>query len=191
MKYSKVYQFKITLKDTRPPVWRRIQVPETFTFWDLHCAIQDAMGWLDMHLHAFRIFNPKIGIKSEIGMPDPEFEFDRNTLPGWKQHISKWFTPVNSRAAYMYDFGDGWDHQIDLEKILPCEAGVKYPCCIAGKRACPPEDCGGTYVYREICNGKPEHRKEYPDFDPDDFNPEEIVFSDSRKRLRVLLSDDM
>jgi len=54
-KFDQVYQFKITLEGIRPPIWRRIQVPETYTFWDFHVAIQDVMGWLDYHLHEFEI----------------------------------------------------------------------------------------------------------------------------------------
>jgi hypothetical protein len=74
-KFDQVYQFKITLKGTKPPVWRRIQVPETYSFWDLHVAIQDAMGWSDYHLHLFEMVNPSTGIKMEIGIPDEEFEY--------------------------------------------------------------------------------------------------------------------
>jgi len=63
-KYSPVYQFKITLEDAKPPIWRRIQVPETYTFWDLHVAIQDAMGWSDYHLHEFGMVNPSTGLRT-------------------------------------------------------------------------------------------------------------------------------
>ncbi len=79
-KFDQVFQFKITLKDTKPPVWRRIQVPETYTFWDLHVAIQDAMGWSDYHLHRFEIVNPSTGMEIEIGLPDEEFNFGREIL---------------------------------------------------------------------------------------------------------------
>ena len=81
-KFDKVFQFKITLKGIRPPIWRRIQIPETYTFWDLHVAIQDAMGWFDSHLHRFEILNPSTGMEEEIGIPDEEFEWDTVTLPG-------------------------------------------------------------------------------------------------------------
>ncbi|GFP36102.1 hypothetical protein HKBW3S43_01889, partial [Candidatus Hakubella thermalkaliphila] len=79
---NQVYQFKITLKRVRPPIWRRIQVPETYTFWDLHVAIQDAMDWSDYHLHQFELVNPSTGIEMEIGIPEDEFEsvFGRETL---------------------------------------------------------------------------------------------------------------
>jgi len=72
-KFDQVYQFKITLRDIKPPIWRRIQVPETYTFWDLHVAIQDAMGWSDYHLHEFEMVDPSTGLKVNIGIPDEDF----------------------------------------------------------------------------------------------------------------------
>ena len=77
-RFNKVYQFKISLKGIRPPIWRRIQVPETYTFWDLHVAIQDSMGWLDCHLHEFEIIDPSTGMKVEIGIPiEDDFDMSR------------------------------------------------------------------------------------------------------------------
>ena len=140
-KFIHVYQFKITLKDIKPPIWRRIQVPETYTFWDFHVAIQDAMGWLDAHLHVFIIVNPTTGFKVNIGIP--EDEFDKEFLPGWGQKIAHYFSMENQTADYIYDFGDTWRHKIRLEKILPRDKNIDYPICIGGKRAGPPEDCGG------------------------------------------------
>jgi hypothetical protein len=81
-KYDRVYQFKITLKNISPPIWRRIQVPESYSFWDLHVAIQDVMVWLDYHLHEFEIGNPSTGVEVEIGIPDEGFDGDRGVLPG-------------------------------------------------------------------------------------------------------------
>jgi hypothetical protein len=94
-KFDRVYQFKVTLKGSKPPIWRRIQVPETYTFWDLHVAIQDAMGWLDCHLNEFEIVDPSTGstgLRRLIGIPDVEIEFDTETLAGWRQRISQWFS---------------------------------------------------------------------------------------------------
>lgn len=138
-----IYQFKITLEGIKPPIWRRIQVPESYSFWDLHVAIQDSMGWEDYHLHEFNILNPKTGIKDNIGLPSDDWGDDKTVIPGWKTPISSYFSALNKKAAYEYDFGDSWDHKVALEKILPFEFGVQYPRCLAGERACPPEDCGG------------------------------------------------
>ena len=191
-KYNQVFQFKITLKGIKPPIWRRIQVPETYTFWDLHVAIQDAMGWDDYHLHEFELVNPLTGLKQSIGSPDEEF--DREVFPELKQKLVDSFSMENRSAVYTYDFGDNWEHKIQLEKILPREEGVTYPICIKGKRACPPEDCGGIWGYAELLEilGNPNH-EEYEEmlewlggeFDPEKFNVEEISFGDPEKRRKM------
>lgn len=115
-----IYQFKITLEGIKPPIWRRIQVPESYSFWDLHVAIQDSMGWEDYHLHEFKILNPKTGIKDNIGLPSDEGD-EETILPGWKTPISSYFSASNKEADYEYDFGDSWDHKVSLEKILPIQ----------------------------------------------------------------------
>lgn len=190
-KFDYVYQFKITLEGIKPPIWRRIQVPKTYTFWDLHVAIQDAMGWLDYHLHEFEIVDPSTGLMVNIGIPDEEF--DRDVLPGWKQKIADYFSMENPKAVYIYDFGDYWEHKIQLEKILPREKGVNYPVCIKGKRACPPEDCGGVWGYEELLEAlkKPAHERHEEllewlgeDFDPEHFDVNEVSFDDPDKRLK-------
>ena len=84
---DRVYQFKVILKNIKPPIWRRIQVPATYTFWDLHVAIQDSMGWTDTHLHHFEMLNPVTGMKEEIGLPD-EDGIDDTIIAGWKKNIS-------------------------------------------------------------------------------------------------------
>jgi hypothetical protein len=179
----KLYQFKITLKGTKPPVWRRIQVPASYSFWDLHVAIQDAMGWLDYHLHEFRIRNPKNGEIVTIGIPDDEFGFGNKILQGWSNKINRYFNEENQKAEYIYDFGDDWVHKIEFEKEVLAEDEKTYPACIAGKRACPPEDCGGTYMYQLICEGNEEVRELYPEFDSEEFDPKAIKFDDPKKRF--------
>ncbi len=191
-KYNQVFQFKITLKGIKPPIWRRIQVPETYTFWDLHVAIQDAMGWDDCHLHEFELVNQLTGLKQSIGSQDEDF--DREVLPELKQKLVDFFSMENRSADYTYDFGDNWEHKIQLEKILPREEGVTYPICIKGKRACPPEDCGGIWGYAELLEilGNPNH-DEYEEmlewlggeFDPEHFDVEEISFGDPEKRRKM------
>lgn len=198
--FKKVYQFKVTLKGIRPPIWRRIQVPGNYSFWDLHVAIQDAMGWFDCHLHSFEMINPKTGFREEIGLPDDDFgAFDRDVIPGWERPISRYFTPENSKSLYIYDFGDDWRHEISLEKILSPEKGIPYPRCIKGKRACPPEDCGGPWGYGEmlVTLSDPEH-EDYEDtvewlgevFDPEYFDPAEIHFQDPEERRKMTFTQD-
>ncbi len=96
-KYEKVYQFKIILQGIKPPIWRRIQVPENYTFWDLHVAIQDARGWTDTHLHNFVIKNPLTGRREEIGIPDDDFH-DMRISPGWKKKIANYFSNQNDKS---------------------------------------------------------------------------------------------
>lgn len=193
-KFDQVYQFKITLKGTKPPVWRRIQVPGTYTFWDLHVAIQDAMGWEDYHLHEFELVNPFTGIKTAIGMPDEELGFYKKILAGWNQKIADWFSLENRSGNYTYDFGDSWGHIVKLEKILPRNKNVRYPTCIDGERACPPEDCGGVWGYENFLEAikNPNHERHEElsewiggEFDPEHFDVEEVLFDDPDKRRKM------
>lgn len=194
-KFDKVYQFKITLKGTKPPIWRRIQVPETYNFWDLHVAIQDAMGWWDYHLHEFKISHPVTGREIEIGIPSEDDElFDIEIIPERSQKIGDLFSMENKVAEYIYDFGDGWQHKVQLEKILPRDENIKYPVCIAGKRACPPEDCGGVWGYQEFLEAieNPDHEEHEEmlewvggEFNPEDFDVNEVKFDDPDKRWKL------
>lgn len=193
-KFEKVYQFRITLRDTKPPIWRRIQVPETYTFWDLHVAIQNAMGWTDSHLHEFEVMDPSYGENVRIGLPHEEYKDE--VIPDWKRNISNFFSEKNPKAHYIYDFGDSWEHLIQLEKILTKEKNVDYPICINGKRACPPEDCGGIWGYEEflkaIRNPKHKEHKEMlewigREFDSEHFDVKEVKFVDPDKHRRDAL----
>jgi hypothetical protein len=190
---KQVYQFKVTLKDVKPPIWRRIQVPSTYSFWDLHVAIQDAMGWLDCHLHEFLVRDVN-GQLLSFGIPDDEFESD--TLPGWKHKISKYLSLARPTFEYVYDFGDDWRHKVELEAVLPVEQEAAYPRCIKGKRACPPEDCGGAWGYLELLQvlTDPSHKgyremKAWVEslkeeiFDPEAFDPSSVQFWDSKERF--------
>lgn len=191
-----IYEFKITLKEIKPKIWRKIQVPQTYNFWDLHVAIQDAMGWEDYHLHQFNMGDPKTGEKVSIGIPDEDGIVDYHIIPGAEAEISKYFLSPKDKALYEYDFGDGWEHEVVLEKILPAESGAKYPRCIGGARACPPEDCGGPWGYQallEIMNNPddPDYAEKMEwlgdDFDPEEFTPEEVYFDNSKERLKGIL----
>ena len=195
MEFYRVYQFKITLKDIKPPIWRRIQVPETYTFWDLHVAIQDAMGWEDDHLHTFFIKHPltqrefSLMVKPEDNYMLEDVWWD-DFLDEREEKIADWFTLENRVAEYVYDWGDEWRHRIRLEKILPRKEGVKYPICISGKGACPPEDCGGPIGYLHLLAAlddpaHPMHEQAIEilgeNFDPEYFDPKEVIFRDPEK----------
>ena len=176
--FKQIYQFKITLKDIKPPIWRRIQVPDNYTFWDLHVAIQNAMDWTDSHLHQFILFEPLTRKTIYVGQPDDEISSDIKFLLERETKIQKWFSSGRKNAIYEYDFGDDWLHQVTLEKMLPREEKIEYPRCIDGARACPPEDCGSIPGYEEICSGTSEFQEEYEDYDPEYFDIKDVVFED-------------
>jgi hypothetical protein len=162
-------------------------VPENYSFWDLHVAIQDAMGWTDTHLHEFQVNVPGSNSIVSIGIPDEDdIEFGKEIMPGWEIKIKKFFSPENKNANYIYDYGDYWQHKIEFEKIIPAEKDTTYPICIAGKRACPPEDCGGSFGYEEIVKGESEFQEEYSDYDPEYFSADEVIFDDPAVRLKSL-----
>jgi hypothetical protein len=190
-KNTEIFQFKVTLKGIRPPIWRRIQVLGSCTFWDLHVAIQDAMGWFDCHLHEFSVFSPSAKRVERIGIPSDLAPAIAPILPGWELRIDRYFSAGNPRADYYYDFGDDWRHSVALEKVLRREPSVSYPRCVAGRRACPPESCGGTWGYEELVRkladpSHPEHGEllEWLDrpFDPNRFDPNDVVFENPRQR---------
>ncbi len=190
-----VMQFKITLSEIEPCIWRRIVVPETYTFWDLHVAIQDAMGWLDCHLHKFDVMDPTAGKNVPIGIPPDDEWKGLPMLPGWELKIADYFRREHDEAQYEYDFGDGWEHAVVLEKWLPAEDRRRYPMCTAGARRCPPEDCGGVGGYEDFLEalGDPEHERHEEllkwaggSFDPEAFDLRAVRFDNPRERLRML-----
>jgi hypothetical protein len=189
---SYVMQLRIELLGTDPPVWRRIQITGDSTFWDLHVAIQDAMGWQDYHLHQFTF----LGTEDRIGTPlDDE---PSEILPGWELRVGKYLTYGKPLALYEYDFGDSWFHEIRFETSMRRDGRRKYPRCLAGARRCPPEDCGGIGEYVEfleaISNPKhPEHSRYREwvggDFDPEAFDARKVRFSDPKARLDLMLGE--
>lgn len=195
-------QFKISLQYIKPLIWRRIVVPSSYTFWDLHCAIQEAMGWTNSHLHAFSVV-----IKEDrwrpvrIQMPNSEWD-DNEAKNESEELLRKWFPKKIKQCLYTYDFGDSWDHTILFEKMVEAEVGLIYPRCEAGKNTCPPEDCGGAGGYQHLMatiNTKGDietkDRREWmglekgEKYDPAIFNPNEIDFSDSKQLLNEWLRD--
>jgi len=190
--FQNVYQFKITLKGSKPPIWRRVQVPENYSFWDLHTAIQDAMGWMDCHLHEFLIPSFQAALHIEIGLPE-----GNEYLHGTKVKINQYFQQEKDKADYWYDFGDDWFHLVVLEKIIPRNPEWEYPVCLAGKQACPPEDCGGIWGYYDMLEvlkdpKDPEYENVIDwlgdDFDPSHFDPEEVGFRDPKESWRMAKS---
>jgi hypothetical protein len=172
-----VCQFKITLLGFKPKIWRRIQVRDC-TLDELHEHIQTAMGWTNSHLHQFEIKGERYGDPALLDDGFDEFECVDST----STMISDIVPATGKRFAfkYEYDFGDGWEHQILFEGRPPVEKGKKYPLCLEGERACPPEDIGGVWGYAEflsaIADPNHEEHESYLEwcggsFDPERFDP--------------------
>jgi len=189
-----IYQFKVTLLNVEPSVWRRILVPDNYSFWDLHVAIQDSMGWTDSHLHLFRMRRKHSRKIIEIGIPNDEaFDDEPDILPGWDTMVSEYFYDLGNKAEYLYDFGDSWLHEILLEGHLLKKTSLKYPLCLDGSRACPPEDCGGESGYfhllEVISNPHHEEHEEMLEwigkpFNPSEFDPKQVKFDNPKKRWK-------
>ena len=161
-----IVKLKVTLAGLRPPVWRRILVPATMTLGDLHDVIQAAMGWGNAHLHDFDIGGDRFGDPSNT---DDVGNENKLTLAG----IMKFGV---TRFKYTYDFGDDWVHLVAIEGTVPSDGDQPCPACIGGKRACPPEDCGGPYGLAQLLAVKadpshPDHA-EMSEWLDDDYDPE-------------------
>jgi len=176
---SPIYQLKITLDDVKPPIWRRLQTQDC-TLAQLHDLIQVSMGWHDSHLHLFKIGQDRYG--DPVQWPK-EFEDDLDTLNERKLKLSQLHAQGTRKFSYEYDMGDSWLHLVQIEKLVEAEPGVKYPRCIDGKRACPPEDCGGPWGYGDFLDAlaDPKHEQHADmvewiggEFDPENFDLEEV-----------------
>ncbi len=134
-----IYQFKVTLHQVTPPVWRRFQVASTDTLEDLHIALQLVMGWTNAHSHEFA------ADKKRYGVPDREFPADVHDEI--EHRLDRVVKQEKESLHYVYDFGDSWEHEVLLEKILPFTTEAVLPLCLEGENACPLEDVGGPPGY--------------------------------------------
>lgn len=186
-----VFQLKVTLQDTKPAVWRRVLVDGSSTLDHLHEMIQAAFGWWDYHLHDFEIDG------SNYGVPDPDDDdWGVPTTHESGVRLDSIAGP-GSRFLYRYDFGDNWRHDVVVEKVLPADGSVVLPACVDGRRACPPEDCGGTGGFGDLLKiladpRHPEHRERREwmgrDYDPTAFDPSE--FEDNLRSAKLAAFDD-
>jgi hypothetical protein len=166
-----VLKLKVTLRDSKPPIWRRLLMPETMTLARLHDAIQAVMNWDNSHLHQFEINRDYFGDPRVLdgGADEARYRLSRLIKDGVR------------KFSYTYDFGDNWEHTILVEGREPMVPGMQYPACIAGKRNGPPEDCGGIWGYYQLLEiqATPDHpeREERMEWlggehDPEDFSVE-------------------
>ncbi|TSA31528.1 MAG: plasmid pRiA4b ORF-3 family protein [Porphyromonadaceae bacterium] len=171
---KQIYQIKIVLKNSKPTIWRRVLVKSDILLADFHDIMQNVMGWTNSHLHQFE--------KSRIYYAPKEFELE-GSKDYRKVRLDTLLYQEKEKIQYEYDFGDSWTHEITLEKILPFSESAKLPVCTAGKRNCPPEDCGGVWGYAELLEvisdpGHPEYEEMIEwvggKFDPEYFDIGEI-----------------
>ncbi len=137
-----LYQLKITLKWSQPAIWRRVVVRADMKLDRLHEVIQIVMPWMNCHMHQFIVG------RAFYGKPDPEFaDMSSEILNEKKYTVADLAPAAKKKFIYEYDFGDSWQHEVVVEKVLPPDAGFKHPTCLAGANACPPDDCGGIPGY--------------------------------------------
>jgi len=169
-----VVHLKVSLRGITPPVWRRLLVPARTTLAQLHSAIQVAFGWENYHLHGFTVHG------EEYGPQDPDGEMD---VRSEGIALAKLGLKAKTKIRYEYDFGDCWVHDITVEKILVSEVPLVAPVCFGGKRACPPEDCGGGPGYEDMLEAlddptHPRHEEFFEwlggGWDPEEFDLENV-----------------
>jgi len=170
-----IYRFKISLRDTKPPIWRRIETHDA-TIEQFHGLIQTAMGWTNSHMHEFDVGGARY---THPGFLQDQFDdFGAESYAGLG--ITDWIARYGEklRMKYLYDFGDGWEHDVVLEGVFAAEPEAEYPRCVTGKLACPPEDVGGVWGYYDFVEAvtDPKHERHeellewHGPFDPNDFD---------------------
>ena len=172
---NQLYQIKISLLDFSPTIWRTVLVPSNMSLGDFHMVIQIAMGWENGHLHQFMS-----GRTFYVEDEDPDFgTFGKITTINYSQEkttLMDVLPKVKSKLKYEYDFGDGWLHELLLEKVLPFNENTTVPVCLDGKMACPPEDCGGVWGYGNMLeilkNPAHEEYEETLEWIGEEFDPE-------------------
>ena len=182
-----VLQLKVSLVGSKPPIWRRVAVPESLTLAELHEVIQIVMGWENSHLHDFEVGGERY----------TEFEEDIQSGAGDSTAVTLRSMKLNRKGRaflYNYDFGDCWRHQILVESSTPAEDAAKLPMCVTGRRACPPEDSGGVHRYAYLLEAvsdpnHPDHQELSDWLDPD-FDLEAFDVDRVNRDLRRVFSED-
>ncbi len=175
----KILRVKVVLAGIRPPVWRRLELPTEMTLAKLHDVLQIAFGWTDDHLHQFERGRERWGVPSAA-----DFEAVRDER---RVRAGELLRRVGDHLDYEYDFGDSWRHRIVVEAVVVPEPGVAYPRCTAGRRAAPPEDCGGPFAYPDLLAtlADPEHEghDELLEWLGDSFDPEAFDLAAVERRF--------
>ena len=188
---SKILELDIVLQDSKPKIWRRVLVPDNMNFHELHYIIQFAMGWTHSHLHQFLVGS----YERRIGIPYGDDDFDE-LEDSRNIKINSILNVPKDKIVYEYDFGDGWEHLVEVKKVHEPEKGKSCPVLIGGAMACPPEDCGGIWGYLDLVKAmKKKGSDEYEElvewlggeFDPQAFDMDEInkaYFKNFKKEMK-------
>ncbi len=139
---ASVYQLRVVLRAVSPLIWRRLLVRSDTTIADLHATFQRVLGWSDEHLNRFVIHGREYGVSHDGGIG---FGDDPRHV-----RLADLGLRASERFLYEYDFTDGWQHDVRVERMLPLDPRRRYPVCIGGRRAVPPEDCGGPWAFLEL-----------------------------------------
>lgn len=181
-----IFQLHVELEGIVPSVWRRVLVPSNINLAALHAILNEVMGWTNSHLHQFRLRDRLFG---DTSMPDAEeLEFEDEKKVQLNDLVG-----IGNTIIYEYDFGDSWAHRVKVEKMLAVDERLRYPLCVAGARACPPEDCGGVGGYEQLLESLQDPKAEgHSDsltwvgghFDPEGFdvNRTNQVLGEQRRR---------
>lgn len=181
MSSNTIYQLKVSLKDAKLPIWRRLLVEPGMSLADLHKVIQTSMGWSNSHLHQFEW--------NRTYYAAPSMWDEGDTEDASEVALNELLTREKQKMEYLYDFGDSWQHEVLLETKLPKEAGQVYPVCVVAKGACPPEDCGGVWGYAELLKilADPKHKQHEEMLEwlgVEEWDPEEVDLEDINEALQ-------
>jgi Plasmid pRiA4b ORF-3-like protein len=174
-------QLRIELQHIQPHVWRRVIVPETITLAKLHQVLQAAMGWTDTHMHEYEIAGKRYGTE------DPDWPSDEPRLDERRAKLKSFIEARVRRFTYLYDFGDGWEHEVTVEDLVASKAIRQPIVCTAGENACPPEDVGGEPGYETflaaIADPRHEQHAELRDWIGYPFDPHSFDLNAINQRL--------
>ncbi|MBU3159870.1 plasmid pRiA4b ORF-3 family protein [Clostridium frigoris] len=168
----KILKLKIILDEIKPEIYREVLIEKEATFHDLHLVIQKVFGWEDYHLYDFTVDDKRIGLEEIDESGETDYDSNDTVIFSDKKSFS-----------YEYDFGDGWCHTIKIIEELDADPNMNYPVCVGGKRACPPEDCGGVPGYEEIISADGDDKKEFIDWLGYEFDPEAFTVEWANERL--------
>ncbi len=183
---TEIYQLKVTLKYSKPPIWRRLLVPSDVTLDKLHDILQTTFDWTNSHLHQFTVSDTE-----HYGEPNPDYD-DYLEMRDEHKYTLKAIAPDEGyRFVYEYDFGDSWEHVVVVEKVLLPDPAQTYPVCIKGRLAAPLEDIGGMWGYYAFLEGiqdpnHPDHEMYTEWYDPDEIDPDAFDLDYINSGLRAL-----